>query len=175
MRLIVRQLAKEDYKSYRKLFDEAYHEYLENLSRNDPQQYHRERQEKRIVTRARFNFYLKTGSSFAAEKDDNVVGYVAAQTISFMRGHDRALWVEYIVIKKDQRRQGIATALLEKLKDCAKQNRIDTIYATINPDNIASIKLHQKLGFDVRSWKVASLKVALEKLRHIEKRGCGFS
>jgi len=153
----VRQLAKEDYKSYKQLFDDAYYEYLENLKENNTQQYHKEVQDKRKVTSARFNFYLNAGSSFVAEENGEVVGYVATQTISFMRGLDRVLWIEYIVTKKDHRRQGIATALLKKLKDHAKHHQIDSIYATINPDNTASIRLHRKLGFNVKAWKTASL------------------
>jgi len=157
MRLIVRQMTKRDYKPYKQLFDEAYNEYLENLRLNNPQQYQKEVQNKRKVTSARFNFYLNAGSSFVAEEDGEVVGYVATQTISFMRGLHRVLWIEYIVTKKDHRRQGIATALLKKLKNHAKHHRIDSIYATINPNNTASIKLHRKLGFNVKNWKPASL------------------
>ena len=153
----MRQLTKEDYKSYKQLFDDAYYEYLENLKESNPHQYHKEVQDKRKVTSSRFNFYLNAGSSFVAEENGEVVGYVATQTISFMRGSDRVLWIEYIVTKKDHRRQGIATALLKKLKDHAKHHRIDSIYATINPNNTASIKLHQKLGFNVKNWKTASL------------------
>jgi len=157
MRLIVRQLAKEDYRSYRKLFDEAYYEYLDDLKHSSLQKYRRELQDKRRVTSSRFNFYLRTGSSFVAEKNGEVVAYVATQTIPYMRGHDRVLWIEYIVTKKEYRRQGTATALLEKLVDFAKQHRINSIYATINPDNAASIGLHQKLGFDVKNLITASL------------------
>jgi len=53
------------------------------------------------VTSSRFNFHLKTGSTFAVEKDGTFMGYVATQTI-------------------------------------------DSIYATINPDNTASIKTTPK-------------------------------
>jgi phosphinothricin acetyltransferase len=162
MKLIVRQLEKKDYESYKKLFDEAYYEYLEALRESDLRQYQREIQNKREVRFSRFNFYLKTGSSFAAEKEGTVVGYVATQTIPFMRGYDKVLWIEYIVTKKEHRRQGIATALMKKLKDHAKQHQIDSIYATINPDNTASTRLHQKLGFNVKNWKTASLSSTID-------------
>ena len=157
MKPIVRQLTKEDYEPYKKLFDEAYNEYLDMLRLKNPQHDHKELQDRRRVTRARFNFYLDAGSSFVAEKDCGVVGYVATQTSFYMRGIDKVLWIEYIVTKKEHRRQGVATTLLMKLKDHAKQHRINSIYATINPDNIASIKLHQKTGFIVKHWKTASL------------------
>jgi RimJ/RimL family protein N-acetyltransferase len=157
MTTIVRKLVKEDYKPYKKLFDEAYYEYLQDLKQSNPQQYHKEIQDKRKVTSSRFNFYLKTGSSFVAEKDGEVIGYVASQTINYQHGVDRLLWIEYIVTKKEHRRQGVATRLLKKLIDHAKHEKIDRIYTTINPDNTASIKLHQKLGFDVKNWITASI------------------
>jgi len=160
MKLVVRPLAEEDRKSHKRLFDEAYGEYLESLRQSDPKQFEREKQEKRKVTSARFNFYLKTESSFVAEKDNEVIGYVASQTIPYMRGLDKVLWIEYIVTKKEHRRQGTATALLKRLKDHAKQHRIDSIYATINPDNTASIKLHEKAGFNVKNWKIASFRMS---------------
>ena len=156
MKLIVRQMVKEDYKLYKRLFDEAYYEYLQDLKRSNPQQYHKEIQNKRKVTSSRFNFYLNTESSFVAEKNGEVIGYVASQTINYQHGVDKLLWIEYIVTKKEHRRQGVATLLLKKLVDHAKHKRIDRIYTTINPDNTASIKLHKKLGFKVKNWKTAS-------------------
>jgi RimJ/RimL family protein N-acetyltransferase len=157
MKLIIRKLEKKDYKPYKKLFEEAYYEYLENLRHSNPQQYRIEMKDQRKVTSSRFNFYVQTGNSFIAERDGIVVSYIAAQTIPYMRGHDKVLWIEYIVTKKEHRRQGIAAALLGNLKDYAKQHRIDSIYATINPNNTASIELHRKLGFNVRNWTTASI------------------
>jgi len=159
MALIVRPMNNEDYEPYKKLFEEAYSEYLESLRLNNPQQYKKEKLEKRKVTQARFSFYLKTGSSFVAEDKGKVIGYIASQTISYMRGFDKLLWIEYVVVKIERRRRGVGTALLNKLIEYAKHNSINQIYTTINPDNKASIKLHQKVGFNVKSWKVASLPI----------------
>jgi L-amino acid N-acyltransferase YncA len=147
---------EKDHEVYRLLFDEAYREYLWSLRYNDPEQYRKEKCEMRSVSHERFDFYRKTGSSFVAQEKGKVIGYVATQTIAFMRGLDKTLWIEYIVTKKEYRKHGIATALLEKLRDYAQQHQIDIVYATINPDNIASIKLHQKLGFNVKNWITAS-------------------
>jgi len=123
MKLIVREMIRKDYKPYKELFDEAYNEYLENLRQNNPLQYQKEKQDTRKVTPSRFNFYLKTGSSFVAEKGGVVVGYVAAQTIRYMQGHDKALWIEYVVVKSKFRRQGVGTALLRKLGGTPKPVR----------------------------------------------------
>jgi len=111
------------------------------------------------VASSRFNFYVNRGSTFVAEKDGIVVGYVATQAIPYMRGHDKILWIEYVVVKSKFRRQGVGTALLHKLAAYAKGGKIDQIFSTIDPDNEASIRLHQKLGFSVKDWKVASFNV----------------
>jgi len=93
-----------------------------------------------------------------AEEKGEVIGYVASQTASYMHGVDKLLWIEYIVVKTEHRQKGIGTALLQKLIDYATHNNINRIYTTINPDNEASIKLHQKMSFNVKSWKVVSFK-----------------
>ncbi|MFX0097804.1 MAG: GNAT family N-acetyltransferase [Candidatus Hodarchaeota archaeon] len=156
--MIIRQIEDKDYGAFKDLFEEAYGEYLESLKDRDPQEYQRELEEGRKVTRARFEFYLKTGSSFVAE-DSEVIGYVVSQTLNFMRGFDRLLWIEYVVVKKKFRRRGIGLALLRKLTEHAKRSNIDRIYTTINPDNMASIRLHLKAGFDVKDWRTASYSV----------------
>jgi len=153
--LIVRHMNKRDYEAFRTLFKDAYAEYLESLRLSNPQQYQKEKREKREASPARFNFYLKTGNSFVAEENGEVIGYVASQTVPFMHGFDRLLWIEYIVVRSDYRRKGVGTTLLRSLIEYAKRNRIDRIYTTINPDNEASIKLHLKTGFNVKNWKIA--------------------
>jgi ribosomal protein S18 acetylase RimI-like enzyme len=113
----------------------------------------KERQEGRKVSRARFDFYLRTGSSFVAEENGEIIGYVASQTVSFMHGDDRQLWIEYVVVKPEFRKQRIGLTLLHKLVDYARRHKIDRIYTTINPDNEASINLHRKAGFNIKDWK----------------------
>jgi len=157
--VIIRQIEERDYEAFRRLFDEAYSEYLEFLKLKNQTQYLKERQERKEVTLARFNFYLKTGSSFVAEDDGKVVGYVTSQTVDFMHDVDRLLWIEYIVVQQKFRRRGTGLALLRKLVEHAKFSGIDRIYTTINPDNQASAKLHVKAGFDVKDWKIASYRI----------------
>jgi L-amino acid N-acyltransferase YncA len=153
----IRPMQEKDYEPYKTLFQEAYNEYVEFLKNTNPQQYLKESKEKREVTHQRFDFYLKTGNSFVAERDGKVVGYVASQIVSFMHGADKLLWIEYIVVQKNHRKQGIGLALLQKLTDYARQHRIDRIYTTINPDNQPSINLHHKAGFKIEDRKIATL------------------
>jgi len=161
--LIIRKLEAKDYGAYKRLFDESYSEYLEFLKRENPQQYQKEQQEireaKREVSRARFDFYLKTGSSFIAEEKGEVIGYVASQTVRFEHGVDELLWIEYIVFQQKFRNRGVGLALLNKLKDYVEHSGIDRIYTTISLDNEASIKLHLKAGFNVEDRKLVSYRI----------------
>lgn len=155
----IRPIEEKDYEDYKNLFEEAFSEYLKFLKHENPDQYMKEKKEKRAITHSRFDFYLKTGSIFVAEQDENIVGYVASQTLPFMHGVDRLLWIEYIVVQKKFRRKRIGLALLRRLMDHAQSLGIKRIYTTINPDNKASIKLHHKAGFNIEDWKVASAKI----------------
>jgi L-amino acid N-acyltransferase YncA len=157
--VIIRELEAKDYEVYKRLFDESYSEYLEFLKRENPLQYQKERHESGEVTSARFDSYVKTGSSFVAEEEGKVIGYVASQIVHFMHGVDKLLWIEYIVVQQKFRKRGVGLALLHKLIDYAKQSSIDRIYTTISLDNEASIKLHLKAGFNVEDRKIASYKI----------------
>ncbi len=108
-----------------------------------------------IVSVDFFNSYLISGSSFVAEAQGKVVGFVFSQTIKFMHREKRMLWVEYIGVHEEYQGRGIGQALLTKVVDYVKQHSIPRIESTINPDNLPSIKLHEKTGFKVRNWKRA--------------------
>ena|SRR3972149_10727990 len=129
--MIIRQLEENDYEMFKRLFDEACFEYLEFLKHENPRKYEEEQREKRKVTRARFDFYLKTGSSFVAENKGKAVSYVASQTIHFMHDVDRLLWIEYIVVEQRFGRRGIGLALLKKLINHAESIGIDYIYPQV--------------------------------------------
>jgi len=152
--VLVREIEEKDYEVFKRLFDQAFFEYLEFLRQGNPQQHLKELEERREVTRSGFNFYLRTGSTFVAEENGEVVGYVASQRVPSMHGVD--LWIEYIVIQEEFRRRGIGLTLLQKLKDYATFSSIDRIYAFINPDNEPSMRLHSKAGFNIEDWKIAA-------------------
>jgi phosphinothricin acetyltransferase len=81
-----------------------------------------------------------------AEVDSMVTGFATY-------GPFRA-WAAYqytiehsVYVHKAYRQQGIAEKLLWQLIETVKQQPIHTIVAGIDAGNVASIKLHQKLGF----------------------------
>jgi aminoglycoside 6'-N-acetyltransferase I len=155
----VRLLEERDFEAFRTLFDEAFSEYLEFLRYENHKQFLEEVAEREEVTREGFDFYLQSGTTFVAEEEGKVVGYVASQTVPSLHGINKELWVAFIVVQKKFRRQKIGLALLAKLQSCAREEGIERIYSTINPNNPESIRLHQKAGFEVRDWKIASYKV----------------
>jgi L-amino acid N-acyltransferase YncA len=151
--VIVREIEEKDYGIFKRLFDQAFSEYVESLKQENPQRYMKELRERREITRSGFKFYLRTGSTFVAEEKGEPVGYVASQRVPSMHGVD--LWIEYIVIQKEFRRRGMGFALLQKLIDYATSSGIDRIYAFINSDNEPSRRLHSRAGFNVEDWRIA--------------------
>ena len=154
--MIIREIEEKDYEVFKKLFDQAFVEYLEFLKKENPKQYMKELEERREITRSGFNFYLGTGSTFVAEENGEAVGYVASQRVPSMHGVD--LWIEYIIVQKEFRKRGTGLALLQRLIDYAASSSIDLVYAFINPDNEPSMRLHSKAGFNVEDWKIAVCK-----------------
>lgn len=52
-----------------------------------------------------------------------------------------------IVTKKEMRKKGIGTLLLEKIIEIAKNNNLEKIFLEVNENNKHAIKLYQKAGF----------------------------
>ena len=80
--------------------------------------------------------------------------------------HGVDLWIEYIVIKKEFRRRGLALALMQKLIEYADSSDVDRIYTFINPDNTPSLRLHSKARFDVEDWKIAIFQMKAAQKSH---------
>ena len=98
----------------------------------------------------------------AVEADGSIVGYVSL----FDQGNRTAS--EGVEIYLPYRRKGFAFSALKQLGDHAKHLGYDTMTAQIRQDNIASIALHEKLGFAItgsftnkRGNPVYSLSLAL--------------
>jgi L-amino acid N-acyltransferase YncA len=170
--VIVREIKEIDYEAFKGFFNQALSEYLEFLKEKNPKQYKKELTERSEITRSSFKFYLETGSSFVAEQNGKTIGYVASQRVPSMYGVD--LWIEYIVVQREFRRRRIGLALLQKLVDYAtSSSNIHRIYAFINPDNEASMRLHSKAGFNIENWKIVIYEAnfsANKKLRKSRQR-----
>lgn len=85
---------------------------------------------------------------FTAVLSGNVIGYA-----SYGKFHDRPAYkysVEHSVfVDKDFRGQGVAKLLLQELIRDAVKKQYHTIIGCIDAENEASIKLHEKFGFEI--------------------------
>ncbi len=83
-----------------------------------------------------------------AEDTGEVLGWAAASAVSRRRAY--AGVVEHSVyVAPTARRRGVGAALLQALIDSTEAAGIWTIQSGIFPENVASIRLHQRKGFRV--------------------------
>lgn len=84
---------------------------------------------------------------FVAKQDEIVVGWVALTPISSMQAFSGVVEVS-IYIASSAAGKGVGSRLLQQVIDSSEQNKIWTIQAMIFPENVASINLHRKFGFE---------------------------
>lgn len=58
-----------------------------------------------------------------------------------------SLVIKHLVVKKEYRNLNIATKLMKKAKEYAKNNKIKNLYLWTTPDNTVALKFYQKNGF----------------------------
>lgn len=81
-----------------------------------------------------------------AETDNKVAGFISYGPFRPWPAYKYT--VEHSVhVHKDFRRQGIASLLLEKMIEIAKQNGVHAIIGGVDAANDASIKLHEQFNF----------------------------
>ena len=83
----------------------------------------------------------ETSQFFCAKYENKIVGFAGIKIII-----DEAD-IMNIAVKKDYRRQGIATLLLNHILNICKEKEINTIHLEVNEENFSAISLYQKLGF----------------------------
>lgn len=82
----------------------------------------------------------------AAVLDENVVGWAALSATSQRKVYKGVNEVS-IYISSNHSGKGIGKKLLKALIDESEKNGVWTVYASIFPENTASIKLHKSCGF----------------------------
>ncbi|MBR2826539.1 MAG: GNAT family N-acetyltransferase [Erysipelotrichaceae bacterium] len=94
--------------------------------------------------RAEIEWYVsKRYPVFAASISGNYVGYAVCKI------EDDVVWLESIYVKKDYRRKGIATRLIQEAEKVAEEHGNETLYINIHPNNQRVIGLLKKNGYDV--------------------------
>ncbi|MDP2948488.1 MAG: GNAT family N-acetyltransferase [Chloroflexota bacterium] len=146
---LIRPLEEGDYQAVRAIHVEAQREYRgedwNSLSSAQQEYTLYDSSEKAL------NFFRGSGYSFVAERAGEVVGFVLAYRTIVAP----LIWIRFVTVLPHHRRQGIASALYREVVKTAQSKGIDEIFATINPDNVPSIGLHEKAGFLVRDIKGA--------------------
>ncbi len=74
-------------------------------------------------------------------KDDKIIGYISYQIM-----YERAE-LNYIFVKEEERKKGIASKMLEYMLNNLKEECIETIDLEVNSLNKKAINLYQKYGF----------------------------
>lgn len=129
-RIAIRPLRRGDYKRIRKIERASVDEYLRYLKETGeidtvaPS-----------VRPAYFEHYLKMGSSFVAEADGKIVGYILSQSTSFVHSRRKELWLEYLFVLYEHRRKGIGSKLLTEVAKWARRHNFCLLYTNLNPNN----------------------------------------
>lgn len=83
-------------------------------------------------------------TSFVAERDGRVVGFVVA----FVSQTDPAsAYIHFVGVAPEERGRGIGEALYRRVFDVAATAGCRTVHAITSPLNIGSIAFHRRLGF----------------------------
>ena len=83
-----------------------------------------------------------------AELDETIVGWAAAGPTS-SRWVYRGVYESSVYVARDRQGKGIGKELMERLITDSESAGIWTLQTSIFPENEASLKLHQALGFRV--------------------------
>ena len=103
-------------------------------------------------------FYLsRRYPIFAASLNGTFIGYAVC------RIDDDVVWLESIFVKKEYRKQGIATMLLKKCEEVAAEHGNETLYIYINPNNEQVIGLLNRNGYNVLNLIEVRKKYSEEK------------
>ena len=103
-------------------------------------------QDAKLITKSKMFMTSPHAVCLVALAAGEIIGFLLALHI----GSLESLRVEYIVTEKSYQKQGVATRLYKELFAYAAKKNIKRIEALINTDNPRSVKLHKKVGFDLK-------------------------
>ena len=108
----------------------------------------------KVINIEYFNEKIKTKEIYVAKQNNEILGYIMFEIkekdIPIMR-YRKALSIEAICVDEKNRRKGIGTFLLEKVKQIANEKGCTDLYLTVNEENKSAIKAYEKFGFKLKS------------------------
>lgn len=87
--------------------------------------------------------FLSPSSSSSAAADEQIV----ATLVSWKQENENAMFVSSLEVKREFRRKGIATKILNACFVIAKERRCSKVRLSVNVWNTKGIKLYEKYGF----------------------------
>jgi aminoglycoside 3-N-acetyltransferase I len=78
--------------------------------------------------------------------DDTVVGGLVAYELEKFERERREIYIYDLAVEATHRRQGIASALIDKLGEIAAQREAWVIYVQADYGDVPAIRLYEKLG-----------------------------
>jgi L-amino acid N-acyltransferase YncA len=110
-------------------------------------------------------------SRFVAKQQQQIVGWAALSPVS-TRFIYRGVAEVSIYVAEGFKGQGIGTVLLHQIIESSETNNIWTLQAGIFTENVASVKLHESLGFRMIGYreKVGKLKDSWKDNYLLERR-----
>ncbi len=93
----------------------------------------------------RYKVFLKYGEVFIYEEDKDILGFIEA---ILTKTYERTIYLNYIEVKKSERRKGIGRKLIEFISDYYKKKGYERII--VWPDKGIE-KFYEKCGF--KKWK----------------------
>ncbi|MEU2060852.1 N-acetyltransferase family protein [Streptomyces sp. NPDC013455] len=102
--------------------------------------------------------HLERGSAFVAEVDGEVAGFAVYGPWRALDGYRHTV-EDSVYVREDRHGLGLGSALLDALVTSAREAGHHSVIAGIEAENAASIRLHERFGFEhVGTVREAGLK-----------------
>jgi aminoglycoside 3-N-acetyltransferase I len=84
--------------------------------------------------------------ALVATEGDEIVGGIAAYELRKFEQQRSEIYIYDLAVDEDHRRQGIAIALIEKLREIARERGAYVIFVQADPPDDPAVALYTKLG-----------------------------
>lgn len=102
--------------------------------------------ETQVPTWEKWNQLHLTHSRFVFVQNKNILGWTALSKVSSRSVYQGVCEVS-VYIAENSLGRGVGTKLLKAVIDSSEKNGIWTLFSSLFPENIASVKMHENCGF----------------------------